>query len=214
MILTCPACSTRYRLDPSRLGGDGRRVRCAKCAHTWFQKPLEDTAKPAEPSPLAAGPPPVPEGPEPSALARRRQARAAGWAGFAIVVLALAVGGVIARTEIVNAWPPAARLYQLVGLTVADLGLELREVTSRRAVEDGVPVLVVEGVIANISDRVRQVPPLKAALTDADQRELQHWTFTAGDRRLLPGEAVSFKTSLKNPAGGGARLSVVISIAP
>ncbi len=147
MILTCPACSTDYRLDPSRLGGDGRRVRCAKCAHTWFQKPLEDTAKPVEPSPLTAGPPPVPEGSEPSALARRRQARAVGWAMFAIIVLALAVGGVIARMEIVNAWPPAARLYQLVGLTVADLGLELRRVTMLRAVEDGVPVLVVEGVI-------------------------------------------------------------------
>ncbi len=214
MILICPACSTRYRLDPSRLGGDGRRVRCAKCAHTWFQKPLEDTAKPAEPSPLTAGPPPVPEGSELSGLARRRQARAVGWAMFAIIVLALAVGGVIARMEIVNAWPPAARLYQLVGLTVADLGLELRRVTSRRAVEDGVPVLVVEGVIANISDRVREVPPLKAALTDANQRELQHWTFTASARRLLPGETVSFKTSLKNPAGGGTRLSVAISTPP
>lgn len=214
MILTCPACSTRYRLDPSRLGGDGRRVRCAKCAHTWFQKPLEEVAKPAEPAPLAAGPRPVPEGSELPAPGRRRRARAVGWAMFAIIVLALAVGGVIARTEIVNAWPPAARLYQLVGLTVADLGLELRRVTSRRAVEDGVPVLVVEGVIANISGQVRQVPPLKAALTDANQRELQHWTFTAGSNRLRPGETVSFKTSLKNPAGGGTRLSVAISTTP
>ena len=42
MILTCPACSTRYTLDPQSLGPDGRKVRCTQCGHVWHQDPPAD----------------------------------------------------------------------------------------------------------------------------------------------------------------------------
>src|SRR5271166_4304795 len=42
MIVTCPACATRYLVDPRALGSAGRTVRCANCAQTWHQTPPED----------------------------------------------------------------------------------------------------------------------------------------------------------------------------
>lgn len=75
MIISCPACATRYAVPETAIGPEGRTVRCAKCKHSWFQdaQPLElkeeTTSRPTAPPP-AQTPPPAPAptpGPAPAA---------------------------------------------------------------------------------------------------------------------------------------------------
>lgn len=67
MIITCPACATRYVVPDSAIGIDGRTVRCAKCKHNWFQEgPRIEPAPVAElPSVTAPVAPPEPPAPPP-----------------------------------------------------------------------------------------------------------------------------------------------------
>ena len=188
-------------------------VRCAKCGHRWKQTPseevavaagsLEDAAEDAATSPLATGPRAIPMGSDLPDFPRKptRRGAAVGWVALAAVVIAVLGGGTVARDEIVAFWPPAAQLYELAGLEVAAVpfGLELRNVKQSQRTEDGVPVLIIEGEVKNISKYTYEVPKLRVALQNAEQDEIKNWTFSAVQTRLLPGESAPFVTRVKDP---------------
>ncbi|MEO7505565.1 MAG: zinc-ribbon domain-containing protein [Sphingomicrobium sp.] len=41
MILTCPACDTKYVVKDGAIPPGGRQVRCASCKHSWHEHPPE-----------------------------------------------------------------------------------------------------------------------------------------------------------------------------
>ncbi|GEJ56093.1 hypothetical protein AMYX_08340 [Anaeromyxobacter diazotrophicus] len=61
MIITCPSCQTRFRLDPDRLGPTGARIRCSACKAVFRLLPsgavTPDGAAERAPSPSGPGQP-------------------------------------------------------------------------------------------------------------------------------------------------------------
>jgi predicted Zn finger-like uncharacterized protein len=238
MILACPACSTRFSIDAAALGPGGRRVRCGSCKHVWHQPAPQGEAAPAEEplpalfseSPKAAEPEPPPaprvaaeaddplHSPTQSGRTRlvaapppkRTGAAGLAWSALALVVILVAGGAVIAKDSVLAAFPQTERFYAMVGLTsvATGAGLELRKVSWKRERADGVSVLLIEGEVANVSREVRQVPKIRGAILGQGDRELSYWLFPPPEPKLLPGEAVRFRTQLTNPPDGGERLTI------
>ncbi len=48
MLIECPACTTQYELADEQIPTEGRKVRCARCAHVWFLEKPAAAAPPAE----------------------------------------------------------------------------------------------------------------------------------------------------------------------
>jgi len=226
MILTCPACSTRYQADSARFASPGRNVRCAKCGHVWFQTPpgaepepepaLEPVAPPpSDPVPSVAAPvssttlesaiTPPPETMQPPRRSARRAANsgvladAIAWAALIFLAITIGWAAVLYRQTIVELWPGVAPLYEVVGLQVETEGIALTDIAYRHEVEDGLPVLSVMGKIVNVSDRELPVPVIRVMLSDEAQREIYHWMFAAGVQSLKPGAESPFVTRLSSP---------------
>jgi predicted Zn finger-like uncharacterized protein len=202
MILTCPACNSRYRVDGTAIASAsaaGRQVRCVRCGHTWHQPPEAPAALEPAPIPAAEPAPETPPFPAPlpdPALAPPPPALRSAWVGirgFALVVVlaGLVLGGVFARHVIVALWPATASVYGAVGLPVEPLGagLEIRKVIPTRTGEG----VVVEGDIVNIDGGARAVPRLRVALLDPAQNELRSEIITLPKDRLQPGESTHFR---------------------
>jgi predicted Zn finger-like uncharacterized protein len=61
MILTCPACDTKYVVKDDAIPPGGRQVRCASCKHSWHQDPDAMPAEPATAADIDLGGPPPPQ---------------------------------------------------------------------------------------------------------------------------------------------------------
>jgi predicted Zn finger-like uncharacterized protein len=204
MILTCPACTTRYLLDPVALRGNGRMVRCAKCGHSWMQRPPAEAPATVQFDPIPEQVRPIPPGSNLPVAPKKRPRRKLKpiWLLLPVLLLgAAAVGGYAGRQQIVDLWPVLADIYESAHITVdpPGAGLELRNVRSERRDQDGGVVLVIEGQIANASARARRVPGLRALALGPDKVTLNDWAIAPSHDRLLPGEIATFQSTLPNP---------------
>jgi len=87
-------------------------------------------------------------------------------------------------------------------------GLDIRDVKSSREVEGGVDVLVVRGIIANVTWEDRKVPMIRIGLYDSDGREVQHVIAPHLKHRLEPGARIGFSAKLFEPSALARRLEV------
>lgn len=250
MILTCEKCQTRFSLDPAALGREGRKVKCTRCGETWFQTPPQPgpdapLRAPAEPRQAGsatgpdgareagsgdggdAGPeaPPRPKGRRATAArggpGGDRRGNAAGWMLLTLIVVGLGAALYLGRDAVVNAWPPAWRLYATLGLDEPALqdegavapyvGLSFVDVVPRWAETEGAPVLMVSGGLVNGGTGLARIPLFEARFLDAAGDTLDIRPVDPGFARLDAGETQLFEMALAEPHPGTHRVELVFA---
>jgi predicted Zn finger-like uncharacterized protein len=141
---------------------------------------------------------------------RRGVSRVLIWFVFVFIVAAIVLGGYRYRNDIVQIWPPASRLYQVLGLRIDTgwLSVPPESIRFRRESEGGIPILVVSGEILNPTDKPQRVAPMRIILLDKENVPLRTERVKIDDRTLDPGKRMPFKTSIPNPPPEAASVRI------
>jgi hypothetical protein len=141
-------------------------------------------------------------------IQRRRKSRVtpkkAANSLFTIPRLIAALAALIAvlvfeRYNIVRLMPQTASLYAVVGLPINLRGLVFEDVKTITEMQDSVPVLVIEGVIRNVTRDNADVPRLRFAMRNSAGADIYSWTAVPDRQSLTPGGVVGFRTRLASP---------------
>jgi len=171
------------------------------------EEELPEEAFDEEPADSVDVPPVVRRRPAPEST---RKTPPVAWLVLGVAVIAMLSVAIIFRNGIVAAWPPSARLYEAMWLSVEppSYGLELRGVDSTQTFDGDVPMLSVTGQVTNVSEEARIVPKVRIGLNNTAGREIYHWTFVVPDRELQPGQTTRFSTTLASPPEAAKHLAV------
>ena len=222
MILTCPACETRYNVaDEAVSSAAGRQVRCANCGHVWhFAAALQET-RPLGPRRVAgatagiAPPLPVMGAAAGSAAAEADDTDSLLELGTAatpavapqhvrrslvrlvslLSVFAALLLLILARNAVIRVWPASTVVYSALGLYTEASRFDLK-VTPTRTGED----FIVATEITNITDAARPVPRLRVALLDGSRNELDVKIIDPDVNQLAPGAIIRVRTVFEHPS--------------
>ena len=230
MILTCPECATRYFVEDSRLGAEGRTVRCASCKNSWraqAEEPLELTSSAEEGAvarealsfkadePVGVAAPDVPKVFRAKIEARRKvkEAATAGvvWAGMVSTFAAVLVAAYVFRVDVVKLYPRAAGAYAFARVPVNPTGLEFERIKAAPATI-GSSSVIVTGQIRNVEDIGAIPPPIRIALLDSHGKRMRSQVIRLATPRVAPGKAVAFTATLEDPTGKADDVAVEFAL--
>jgi predicted Zn finger-like uncharacterized protein len=228
MILTCPACATRYFLPDVQIGRSGRTVKCANCGNLWRAEPEPeevevpqinfDAEVPPNPGPSFSSAEPEPDNEAEFNAAAERRARQQGlinaaiWAALAAAIAIALVCAIIFRIEVVKLAPRMATAYAAIGMPVNASGLLIDKVQAAPAMVGGRRGLNVTGVLTNVAAKSRPAPAFRVSILDSTGKTLSQKIIQVPAQALKVGETRRFLLQVADPPPGA--IDVMVAPAP
>jgi predicted Zn finger-like uncharacterized protein len=126
-----------------------------------------------------------------------------------IVALIAISGGLLSwRKDVVRYVPQLASFYSAIGMPVNLRGLAFTDLKIGNEIHDGVPVLVVEGLIVSMVSTPVDIPRIRFALRNATGAEVYSWTAQPSQPVLEAFETLPFRSRLASPPTEGHDIQV------
>lgn len=126
----------------------------------------------------------------------------------AVILGTIVIVAIGQRDAVVRALPDLAGFYGAIGIPVNLRGLEFSAIRTSFETQDGVPVLIVEGEVVNVTRGSVGVPRLRLAVLGADDKEIYSWTSVLPRDSLGTREVLPFRTRLASPPEDSKRVFV------
>lgn len=141
--------------------------------------------------------------------ARRQQyKRSSRWTAIVLVLFAFNVALIGARSEVVRYLPQTASLFAAIGLPVNLRNLQFEKVKITKETQDGVNILIIEGMIVNTANKPTEVPRLRFAARNATGQDVYTWTAQPSRSILGPNESMEFNSRLAAPPSDATNVMV------
>lgn len=196
MIITCPSCAARFAVSAEAIGAVGRKVRCAKCKHDWFQEANEESLAAA----AAVQPTPTQAEPIPAGSNLPAEIKGPGAPLYMKLAVACSVILFLISWSIVGSNGAIGFLgwyYQILGVR-DDHGIALYNVSAVKTGESATKELLVKGRIVNDSKSDREIPNVRINLLNAEKKTIKTVMLDSHEAALAPGEGVDFENRITN----------------
>jgi len=116
-----------------------------------------------------------------------------------VVAFTIFAGGLMMWQKIISVTPAIQVLYNLVGIAPNPRGLEFASVKTKARPGSNGAILVVEGLIKNVTTSAVELPAVLVAMRTADGQEISSWLYQPDKQSLEAGETFEFLTEMNNP---------------
>jgi hypothetical protein len=136
--------------------------------------------------------------------------------GAVVVVLGLLGALYFLRDSVVGWLPESEDLYRALGVPLnrPGLGLQLENVVPTRELVNDEEILVVRGIVANVSDRTRPVPGINLTLNNVEGEMVQRTVAPPPTDTLEPGDTAPFRITMRNRLPEAVAIEVTFTDRP
>jgi len=123
-------------------------------------------------------------------------------------MVAICLGLVIWRADVVRLMPQTGPFFKSAGLGVNLRGLEFDKLQLSSETVNGKPVLVIQGAMKNITRKPVELPRLRFIVRDQNGADIYAWNSVLEQPVLKEHERLTFKSRLASPPSEGREIAV------
>ena len=143
-----------------------------------------------------------------------RKGPLAAWIALLIMISGTLCVMFIERESLIAGYPGLNGLYNLIGLGDRSLayGISFGPTETSIQIQAGQPrTLFIEGTLTNTREDIAPAPFIKGTLYNSRRENLKTWFFRPEKTSILPGEEISYNTSLVDPPRGVTEINVTLA---